>query len=150
VSGRVEQPRSILVHNLAIDRPVDKANQAGAADDIAERYRDQIMDDPRDRDHRSIETCRDLAGLGQQPSQRQKIHVGDAVFEAGRDERGDRQNQTDDLVSDRATRIGKPDPQANETLHKMPLKNSVTMSGLIFAAAVFNIDRPMRPPLKSG
>ena len=35
MSGRVEQPRSILPNNLAIDRPV---NQAGSADDIAERY----------------------------------------------------------------------------------------------------------------
>src|SRR5262245_23979147 len=39
-----------LSNTLAIDRPVDEADQAGAADDVAERHRDEIMDDARNGD----------------------------------------------------------------------------------------------------
>src|SRR5215207_4246021 len=34
-------------------------------------------------------------------------------------------------------------------LHKTPLKNNVTASGWIFAAAVLKIDKPTRPPFMS-
>src|SRR5262249_6083823 len=93
----------------SVDRPIDKTDETGTADDVAEGYRDEIVDDPGYGDHRRVETVGRLAGHGQQPSQGQEIHVGDAVLESGRYERGDRQNQPHDLIRDRATRIGDPD-----------------------------------------
>src|SRR5262249_54768003 len=40
-------------------------------------------------------------------------------------------------------------PRHTSRLQRIPLKNSVTMSGLIFQTAVFNIVSPMRPPFMS-
>ena len=63
---------------------------------------------------RRVEIRRDVAGLDQQPRQRQEIHVGDAVLEPGRDEGRDRQYDRNDLVGDRPAGIGKPDRRAHE------------------------------------
>jgi len=76
---------------LSVDYPVDKADEPGAADDIAECNRDEIVDDPRYRNKRCIEISGHLANFRQQPSQRQKIHIGDAMLEASRDDCRDRQ-----------------------------------------------------------
>ena len=61
-----------------------------------------------------VETVWNLAHDGHQPGQWQEIHVGHAVLEAGRDERRDRQYESDDLVGDRPPGIGKPNRQADK------------------------------------
>ncbi len=72
------------------------------------------MDNPQYRNSRGLENIRNVAGPGRRPRERQKIHVGNAVFEAGRYEGGDRQYESDNLVGDRPARVGQPNRQANE------------------------------------
>src|SRR5262249_11080258 len=74
------------------------------------------MDNSGYRNKRGVETGGGMAVHRLQPSQGQKIHVGDAVLEAGRYESGDRQYQTDNLVGDRTTCIGEPNRQTNEQI----------------------------------
>ena len=99
---------------LTIDYPIHKADEAGSADDIAECDRDEVMDNARYCNKGGVEASRDTTVNGLQPGQGQKIHVCDAVLEAGRDECGGRQYQTDNLIGDRTTCIRKPNPRANE------------------------------------
>src|ERR1700761_6007621 len=42
----------------AIDDPIDGADQSGPTDDVAECYRNEVMDDAGDRDRRDVEPGR--------------------------------------------------------------------------------------------
>src|SRR4051812_3666622 len=81
--ARVVDPWTLLLlvgirsaERRPVDCPVDGADKAGTAHDIAERYRYEIMDDAGDSDGRSVEIRWNVAGLDQQPRQGQKVHVG--------------------------------------------------------------------------
>ena len=67
--GAVLLIRILLAERYAIDRPVDGADKAGASDDIAERYRYEVVDDPRDGDERGVDISRNVTGLDEQPCQ---------------------------------------------------------------------------------
>ncbi len=117
--------------------------------DVAERHRNEVVEDPGGGDRRAVEPLRRVPRAYQQPGERQEVHVGDAVLEASRDEGGDRQYHRHDLVGDRPAGIGEPDRRADQHVAQDSLTNSVTTSGRILPAAVFSTDRPTRPSFMS-
>src|SRR5689334_21339306 len=85
-----------------IDRPVDGADKAGAAHDVAQRDRHEVVEYAGDGDERCIEISWRVIGLDQQPRQWQEIHVGHAMLETGGYESRDRQHDGKQLVGDRS------------------------------------------------
>src|SRR5262249_54528538 len=69
-----------------LDGPVSGSDQACATNDVAECDGNEIVDDARYRNSRGVEVCRNIARLCHEPGERQKIHVGNAVLEPGRNE----------------------------------------------------------------
>ncbi|OMP13541.1 hypothetical protein COLO4_01460 [Corchorus olitorius] len=107
-----------------INNPVGQSNQHTTANNIAERNRDQIVEN----EVAEIE-CRKLSGSGagelpefrcgkiaDQDGHRDQKHVGDAVLEAAADKHRHRQNHGNHLVSQAAAGIAHPDGQADQQI----------------------------------
>ncbi len=99
---RVEEvPKS--AGGVAVDGVIDKADHAGAADEVTERDRDEIAEHVGNAD----------VGV-QEGSEREEIHVCDAVLEACGDEGGDGEDDREDIAGDGAPGHREPNGETDE------------------------------------
>src|SRR3990170_3291087 len=100
------------------DEPVDGGYQDGSPDDVADGHRQQIGEQER-------LPCQagnvDAAGGGEgrvealdEQTDRNEVHIGDAVLESGGDEGGNRQDDGGDPVDRAAGAEGQPDRQTDQ------------------------------------
>ncbi len=102
-----------------VDEPVHGADHDRAADDVADRDREQVVgEEVRPGQAREVGLRVEARDEGvvrlDQERDRDEVHVRDRVLEAGRDERGDRRNDREDLVGRRVRAVGEPDGEADQ------------------------------------
>ena len=82
----------------------------------------------------------------EQDAERNEVHVGDAMFEAGGDEGGDRKNDGAEPIDDAAAGQGEPNSRANKNVAQQSLKERLGRGSAALAAAILTAWIPTAPP----
>ena len=111
---------SHFIRRAEVHEPVDDPDEDGSTDDVAERRRREVPEEPPDREARRVRRgCQTGIALQREPH-RDEVHVGHGVLEPVGDERGDRRHDSDHLVRQRASAGREPDGETNQSIREDP------------------------------
>jgi hypothetical protein len=105
---------------LQVDKPVDGRDHHPPADQIAECHREQVVEEKSgpcqlgESLHGWAHPFEDVRIAAQEQGDRDEIHVGDRVLEAGRDKGRNRGDDRQHLVGRRACADTQPDGEAHQ------------------------------------
>ena len=119
-----------------VDEPVHRAHEHRTADDVADRHGKQIVEQKRGPGEARV-VCRGSSDRGperlrrKEPDEqcdRHKIHIGNAMLKASRDEPGDRRHDREYAIGRRSSTECEPDSQADQCVAQHTQRDCLTES----------------------